>query len=116
MPFSHNLKIHAGADLAEGFGWVENNQPVDLTGWHAMAQFRAKADDAEALLTLSTDTGGIVLGANGSIDIKLTRAQTTALTWRSAAWDLSLKDPDGLVHPPLIAGRAEVLPMVTQWP
>ena len=120
MPFSHNLVIHAGAVLRARFDWIgDNNQPVDLTGWAAVAQVRSQRGTADAdglLLTLSTDAGSIALGADGGIVLHLTHAQTGALTFAAGVWDLLLRDPDGDVHPPLIEGRVTVIRTITAWP
>jgi hypothetical protein len=116
MAFKHKLSIRSGATFRQRFTWTDDAGPVDLTGWHALAQIRAQVGDAEALATLSTDDGGITLGTAGEIDLYLPHAVTGAMAWTSGVWDLSLLSPDGDRHPPLIEGAVSVRAMVTRWP
>ena len=80
--------------------------PVDLTGYRAHMQIRAKAGASVVLIDLSSSLGGgITLGGvlgdltSGKIDIYI-GATKTALLKRNAAYDLHLVDalnPDEVI-------------------
>lgn len=70
--------------------------PVDLTGWHARMQVRKRAASVDVLVELTDDDGHITLGgADGSIDLRLTAVETTALESGSYRYDLELIPPSG---------------------
>lgn len=78
-----------------------NGSPVDITGCTARLQVRA-ADGSAILLELSTSNGKLLIdGTNGRIygsssgAIALSVAETTAITWSKAAYDLLLTFPNG---------------------
>lgn len=74
-----------------GLVW-ENVTPQDLTNWSARLQFRRTNNDTLPLLALTSPSvsgNGIELGGqHGSILVKMTAAQTTAL---DPAWAGNLK-------------------------
>lgn len=137
-PFKHDLTIYQGATLEDVTTWkvypypveYRNGQtykvsdgtvaprsdmvPVDLTGCTARMQARAKIGDASALLTLTTENGGIELGGvAGTIKRKLSDAETAALTWKSAVYDLEITFSTGRVRR-LMAGSISVSFEVTR--
>lgn len=61
----------------------EDMQPVDYTGASARMQVRKEVGAPEVLLTFSTTPqdgeGGITLGADGTVELHLSAAQTSAL-------------------------------------
>lgn len=70
-------------------GILEFNTPVDLSNYTARMQIRKKLKDADVLLTLTTENGGIVLNnTTKTITINITATQTAALTFNSAVYDL----------------------------
>ena len=70
-------------------GILEFNTPVSLAGYTARMQIRKKLKDTEAVLTLTTENGGIVFDNNlKTITITMTAEQTAALTFNSAVYDL----------------------------
>lgn len=72
--------------------------PVDLTGYTARMQLRASAAADAVLLDLTTENGGITLGAtDGTITCTASAAQTAALAFSTAVYDLELVDGDGAV-------------------
>jgi hypothetical protein len=70
---------------------------VDLTGWSARAQFRAKINATETVFDLSTEDDSIQLGADGSIELTIDEEVSSAATKYSGVWDLELTDPNGHV-------------------
>jgi len=115
-PFKHNIKIIQGATLSDVTTWKAGTPAVavDLTGCTARMQARAKITDAETLLSLTTENGGIALGgAAGTVAINMTATATAALTWKSAVYDLEIVFSDTTVRR-LLAGSISVSPEVTR--
>jgi hypothetical protein len=125
---SHTLVIEQGATLTRTFLWcnpVEGSDPpepdllnpISVVGYTARLQIRRRVTDADALLTLTTDSnGGItIVGAAGTVSITLTAAQTTALDFATGVWDLELISPaPASVVTRLIGGRAVLSREVTR--
>jgi len=112
----------------DGSGWVAftvsghlvYTQPADITGWEAHMQIRDRlggtmlldlssnpADNADGTITIDVANSAFVLG--------LTAAQTAAIPWNGAVYDIEAIRPDGkvvsIIAPsPVIAG-----PEVTVW-
>jgi hypothetical protein len=115
-PFKHNIPIIQGATLADVTTWKAGTPAVavDLTGCTARMQARAKITDAATLLSLTTENGGIALGGTaGTVTINMTAAETAALTWKSAVYDLEIVFADTTVRR-LLAGSISVSPEVTR--
>ena len=69
-------------------------KPINLTGYGARMQIRAA--DGSLIADLSTQNGKIVLGgAAGTIELVLTAAETTVMTFATALYDLKLIAPNG---------------------
>lgn len=114
--FKLNLKIEQGSTFSQLVTWKTGTPalPVDLTGCTARMHARAKTADTAILLDLTTLNGGIVLGgALGSVEIKLTAAQTAAIGWTGAVYDLEIVFPVGTVKR-LMQGSISVSPEVTR--
>ncbi len=89
-------------------------QPVDLTGCTARMQVRAEVESPTALLTLTTENGGITLGgATGVVDLLSAESETAAMTWDGGLWDLEVVHPGGDVTR-LAEGSISVSPEVTR--
>jgi hypothetical protein len=115
----HDLRVEQGTDFSDLTYWktgatAASAQLVNLTGWTARMQIRASLTSPTVLESLTTENGGIVLGGTaGSIEIKLTNAQTTAITWSRAVYDLELISSGGLVRRHFY-GVVSVSPEVTR--
>lgn len=102
--FSHLLVWKAGDSL----------DPVDLTGCTARMQVRSVVSSGTVLLDLTTGNGRIELGgSSGEIELKLTAAETEALTWLNAVYDLEIVHSDASVRR-LLEGSIKVKPEVTR--
>lgn len=114
-PFRHNLTIYQGATFHHPFRWKAGTPPtpVDLTGCTARMQVRLRVDSPTALLTLTTETGGITLGAEGSIVLRVDAAATTAINWTSGVYDLEVTLSNGDIRR-LLYGSVQVSPEVTR--
>jgi len=115
-PFKHNIPIYQGATLRDVTTWRAGTPSVavDLTGCTARMHVRAKIADTDTLLTLTTENGGIALGGTaGTVTIYLSATATSALTWKSAVYDLEIVFAGGDVRR-LLAGSVTVSPEVTR--
>lgn len=114
--FKVPLKIDQGATFTKQVTWKTGTPalPVDLTGCSARMQARSDVKSSTTLLDLTTANGGITLGgAAGTVTIRLTAAQTEAITWLSAVYDLEVVMADSSVRR-LMYGSITVSPEVTR--
>ena len=76
-----------------------SKQPIDLTGYTARLQIRAKVSSTEFALELTEASGLTLGGPAGTIDIALTPTQTESDLdgLKSAVYDLELTSPAGIV-------------------
>ena len=64
---------------------------VDLTGYTAELVVRQSVGDADAILTLSTENGGIIITPeDGKIQLYISSEDTRALSFRNAVYNLEL--------------------------
>lgn len=70
---------------------------VNLTGWTARQEIRESIDADTVMNSLTTENGGITLGADGTITRHMTAAQSTALGAMQGVYNLELIDPNGIV-------------------
>ena len=114
--FKQNLKIDQGASFSQLVTWMAGDPAVavDLTGCSALAQVRAKIDDATVLHEFSSATGGIAMGgATGTIELVMTDEETAAATWRAGVYDLLISFPSGSKRR-LMYGSITITPGVTR--
>lgn len=117
-PFKLNLRIYQGATYSRVFTWkigtLLASVPVDLTGCTARMQLREEVDSDAVLLELTTTNNRIALGgAAGTVTFALTAADTAALAFTRAVYDLEVVLADGSVRR-LMAGHVIVSPEVTR--
>ena len=113
-----DLTIYQGVDYEETLLWETDTPfaPVNLTGYTARLQIRARRGSPDALITL-TNGGGLTLGgAAGTVVVALTAEQTETLTpqanGQKHAWDLRLVSPTGKRQRP-VEGDITISPRVT---
>jgi hypothetical protein len=68
---------------------------VDFTGSTGRLHVRSKYGATDKLIELTTENGGIELGADGSIELNMTAVQTAALTFSRGVYDLEIVPPAG---------------------
>lgn len=113
---SYNLEINQGATLALVATWKDSaGTAVNLTGYTARLNVRETYSSASAILTLTTENGGITLGGSaGTITLSASATTTAALTAPfSGVYDLELVSGGGVVTR-LLEGVATVSPEVTR--
>ena len=112
-----NLTVEQGSTFTKTFVWKDGkNRPVNLTGYVASLQVRAKADDAlPVLLEIGSQApeSGITLGGTaGTIAIEISDEETAALTFAKGSYDLLMTPPSGK-RKRLVQGSFTVSPRVT---
>ena len=83
--------------LAPSGGQLICKPPVDLTGATARMQIRDQIG-GQVLLELTTDNGGLAITGPGTITRTISAADTAAIAWASAVYDLEVQYPDGTVQ------------------
>ena len=95
-------------------GVVEYNKPIDLTGFTARMQIRAKIDSTDTILELTTENSGIVLNNTlKSITINIPASTTAGLIFNSAVYSLEMVSSGGQVTP-FIGGTLTLVKEVTR--
>ena len=100
-PALKDFIIYQGATWRQTLTWKTGDathQPVNLTGYSARLNAgRRNTASATPFIVLTTENGGIVLGATeGTITLQLD-ADATAALHENAAYDLELEDSSGTV-------------------
>lgn len=101
-PAVKNFQVTKGATFDYRFqylvGGPTSNSVQDLTGWTGDCQIKS-LDGLTLYYDLSTTNGGLVFGGvNGTIDIVITAAQTTAITWTQGRYTLYVTNPSNQVN------------------
>ena len=92
MSSAGELTIIQGSTNSFVFEWVgSDGNPVDVsTGYTAQMQARVHESSATTLFDLTSAGGDITLEANGKITAKLDAADSAALNFTRAVYDLTL--------------------------
>ncbi len=115
----NELDISLDPAYVEG-GNLVFRQPADITGWKVRMHIRASLGGA-VLMSLSSDQadgadGVITLdSASSSFVLNLTAAQTAAITWKGALYDIEGIRPDGAVVEIIAPSTIKVNQEVTVW-
>lgn len=114
-PAKLKFTIYQGATFRKRLTWTApSGTPIDLTGCTARMQVRSDVESPTALLSLTTENDGIVLGgALGTIELSVSDEDTAAITWDGGVWDLEIVHPGGEVTR-LAQGSISVSPEVTR--
>jgi hypothetical protein len=88
----YNIQADQGSTLLRTLTWTDaNGTPINLTNYTARMQVRKNLSDAVAVLSLSTQNGGIVLGgALGTIDLIVSDTQMALIEQGSYLYDLEM--------------------------
>lgn len=117
MAVVYNVEIDQGADWFLDVNYDQpNGSPVNITSYTGALQLRSLPDDPTAVLTLTTENGGIsITGATGLVSIHATAVQTRAIDDGTYYYDLEISSPASpAVVTRLIQGQAVVSPEVTR--
>jgi hypothetical protein len=110
----YNATIDQGATWSVTVTYTDSNgTPINLTGYTAAMQVRQQYSSADADLTLTSPSGGIVITPlTGVIVITMTATQTAALEEGYYVYDVELTS--GSYKDRLIQGQLTVAPEVTR--
>jgi hypothetical protein len=106
-----DLIVEQWATLELPITWLDQNRaPINLLGWSARLQIRAKVGGA-VLVTLVSPTN-ITLGTDGTISVEIPSGTTGTLNFTNGVYDLLLTAPSGKKKR-LIEGKITFSPAVT---
>lgn len=110
-----NLQINQGATFRHRFTWKDGKgRAINLTGYTARLQARESIESDIAVITLTTENGGVVLGGSaGTIALYISDEDTTLITAKKLVYDLELVAPNGDVIRP-VSGSINVSFEVTR--
>jgi hypothetical protein len=88
--FVHQLQLRDGPDIYS---------PIkDLTGYTARIQLRSDINSPDVILELTTENGRISISPlEGKIQLRLGAAETSALEFAKAVYDMEVSSPLGIV-------------------
>ncbi len=114
---TYDITIEQGATFLREFNWKRDTGsgylPVDLTGYSARMQVRAKVSASTILYEATTTNGKLVLDPlAGKITLSIGPDESAAWKWRSGVYDLELQL--GSVVTRLLQGTVTVSPEVTR--
>lgn len=96
-----------------GSGVLEYNQPVDLAGFTARMQIRAKLEDAAVIHEMTTENAGIVINnTTKTIGLSISAATTATFNFQTAVYSLELVN--GAVVTPFAGGNLTLVKEVTR--
>ena len=114
MAVTFNTTIDQGADWFLNFQYKNpNNTPIILTNYTAALQIRTSPLAKTTVLSLTNGNGITITGATGTLAVRATATQTTAITNGKYAYDLEITSPANVVTR-LVQGTVEVSPQVTR--
>ena len=105
LPESRNIDIYKGDTYGFSFRLRDRTPTgargayVDLTGCTAKAQIRSTEDTPTVLVEFTASIPNQTVAENkGRVNLALTPAQTAALTFTKAVWDVQITFPDGVIR------------------
>lgn len=108
-PCTHDFSIQRGTTLRKTFTWKPANVLANLTGCSASVQFRLAVADATPALTLTSQSGGVILGgALGTLEMFATPTQLLVLTAEAYLYELRIVYPNSDVAS-LVEGKMTVV-------
>ena len=118
VPQEIDFTIYQGASLKKEWELVAKGteDPIDLTGYTARMQVRAKIKDTTPILDLTTENDGITITVGAektTLAIYANAATTAAITASKGIYDLELIDTSGDVYR-LMSGSITVSKEVTR--
>jgi hypothetical protein len=115
-PVKLDLEIYKGSTYRKSLQWIvsSTNTPMDITACTIKMQIRPYLGSNDVLLELSTVNGRVLIvdGLLGKWQIYLTPAETLALDFVKAVYDLDITFPSTEVHTP-IQGDVTLIKQVT---
>jgi len=106
------IKIDQGGTWSLAFTYKINNVAVNFSGFTASLMVRKNYTDTSPVLLLTTENGGIALGADGLVTITASAALTAAMPPGTGVYDLELYT--GSEVRKLLRGDVTIVPEVTR--
>lgn len=99
MVMTYNFTIEQGCDFARGFYFRDCGGSVDLTGYTAAMQIRQSKRAREAVDTLTTENGRLILDKKkAKIDVVIPHDVTANYPATKLVYDLVIKSSEGYVY------------------
>lgn len=117
MGVAYNTVIDQGADWYFNVTYQNpNGTPINLTGYTAACQLRSLPNSPSAVLTLTTQNGGIAITAGtGVVALHATAIQTMAIDEGNYFYDVEIYSPaNPSVVTRLVQGQITVSAEVTR--
>lgn len=109
----YKMLCEQGATLTLALLWKDGaGNPVDMTGFTAAMQVRKTKDADTAVLTLTTENGGILLDAQGNINLLASAEATSDISEGQYVYDLEINSGTQIVR--LLEGAFVVSGEVTR--
>lgn len=109
-----NFTLDQGSDKTVSFILSDKSGPLDLTGYSAAMQLRRYAFSEEAIDTLTTCNGRLLLDESaGKVTAKFKHENTEGYPGDTVLYDLELQSPDGEITR-VVEGKIKVSPEVTR--
>lgn len=113
LPGKYNMICPQGATFSKQLTYAIDGDPVDLTTYAARMQVREKHTSKNAILSITTENGGIALGDSaGTIDLYIADENTAAIPPKNYVYDLELVSSGEVYR--LLEGKFIVTPEVTR--
>lgn len=90
-----HLPVDSTGKTYSGGNYVIYTPPVDLTEWSGRMQIRKNLAATDFLVELTTENGGMVLGADGAVTLIILDVNTSALDFTAAIGQPELISPAG---------------------
>ena len=117
MGVAYNTVIDQGADWFFTITYENpNGTPIDLTGFTAASQLRSLPNSPSAVITLTTENGGITITPlTGVVALHATASQTMAIDEGNYYYDVEIYSPaNPSVVTRLVQGQITVSAEVTR--
>jgi hypothetical protein len=115
-PGELDLTLYQGATFDYELSWSAAGSAVDLTDYSARMQVRPSYSSGSVVVELTSDSGIVLGGTAGTIELGLSASATEALGFTSSrqfVYDLELESDSGVVTR-LVQGRFFIDPEVTR--
>jgi len=112
-PGKYNMICPQGSTFAKQLTYAIDGDPVDLTTYTARMQVREKHTSKIAVVSLTTENGGIVLGDDeGTINLYIPDEETSTISAKNYVYDLELVSSGEVYR--ILEGKFVVTPEVTR--
>lgn len=108
----HNITIEKGASWNSTVGATVSGTAVNHTSYTVEMDVRENPNSSTTLYTLSTGNSRVSI-AGTAINLALTAAETSAVSFESGDYDLKVTSPGGTVNY-YLRGKFRVIPTVSR--